>query len=158
MRWRPMRRASERRTRAATAAKILGLFHTGNMDVALDRKFLKKGTVDKFPDQPGLVQLTDVALTQLAKNQDGFFVMIEGASVDKQKHTLDWERAEFEMIEFDQAVGVAREFVKTHPDTLLIVTGDHTHGNSLIGTIDPASRGEEARERHAPRRGGRARL
>ena len=125
----------------SNSGKILGLFHTGNMDVALDRKFLKKGTVDKFPDQPGLVQLTDVALTQLAKNQDGFFVMIEGASVDKQKHTLDWERAEFDMIEFDQAVGVAREFVKTHPDTLLIVTGDHTHGNSLIGTIDPA-RGE----------------
>ena len=34
--------------------KLLGLFHTGNMDGVLDRKFLKKGTVSKFPDQPDL--------------------------------------------------------------------------------------------------------
>jgi alkaline phosphatase len=125
----------------SNSGKILGLFHTGNMDVALDRMFLKKGTVDKFPDQPGLARMTDVALGQLSKDPDGFFVMIEGASVDKQKHTMDWERAMIDMIEFDQAVGVAQKFVAEHPDTLLIVTGDHTHGNSLVGTIDPA-RGE----------------
>ena len=121
---------------AAGKPKLLGLFNTSNVDGALDRMFLKKGTVDKFPDQPGLVQMTTVAIDQLSKNPDGFFVMIEGASVDKQKHTMDWERAEFDMIEFDQAVGVAQAFVAEHPDTLLIVTGDHTHGNSLIGTID----------------------
>ena len=122
----------------SNSGKILGLFHTGNMDVALDRKFLGKGTVGKVPDQPGLVEMTEVALGQLSKNPDGFFAMIEGASVDKQKHTMDWERAMIDMIEFDQAVGVAQAFVAAHPDTLLIVTGDHTHGNSLIGTIDPA--------------------
>lgn len=125
-------------TAGSNSGKILGLFHTGNMDVALDRKFLKKGTVEKFPDQPGLVDMTEVALSQLSKNPDGFFVMIEGASVDKQKHTMDWERAMFDMIEFDQAVGVAKAFVAENPDTLLIVTGDHTHGNSLIGSIDPS--------------------
>lgn len=125
----------------SNSGKILGLFHTGNMDVALDRMFLRKGTVDDFPDQPGLVKMTEVALGQLSKNPEGFFVMIEGASVDKQKHTLDWERAMVDMIEFDQAIGVARAFVAEHPDTLLVVTGDHTHGNALVGTIDP-TRGE----------------
>ncbi|MFO1211064.1 MAG: alkaline phosphatase [Amaricoccus sp.] len=125
----------------SNSGKLLGLFHTGNMDVALDRMFLKKGTVEQFPAQPGLVQMTEIALDQLSKDPDGFVVMIEAASVDKQKHTLDWERAEFDMIEFDQAVGVAQKFVAEHPDTLLVVTGDHTHGNALIGTIDPA-RGE----------------
>lgn len=125
----------------SNSGKVLGLFHTGNMDVALDRMFLKKGTVDKFPDQPGLVQMTEVALDQLSKDPDGFVVMIEAASVDKQKHTIDWERAMFDMIEFDQAIGVAQKFVAEHPDTLLVVTGDHTHGNALVGTIDPA-RGE----------------
>ena len=34
--------------------KLLGLFNTGNIDGALDRFFLKKGTVAKFPDQPDL--------------------------------------------------------------------------------------------------------
>lgn len=125
-------------TAGSNSGKILGLFHTGNMDTALDRKFLGKGTVDKFPDQPGLVEMTEAAIAQLSKDPDGFFVMIEAATVDKMKHPMDWERAMIDTIEFDQAIGVAQKFVAEHPDTLLIVTGDHTHGNSLIGTIDPA--------------------
>ena len=34
--------------------RLLGLFATGNMDGALDRKFLKGGGVKKFPEQPDL--------------------------------------------------------------------------------------------------------
>ncbi len=127
--------------------KILGLFHPANMDVTLDREFLKKGTVAKFPNQPGLVEMTKVALAQLSKNQDGFFLMVEGASIDKMSHPMDWERALFETIEFDQAIGVGIEFLKTHPDTLIVVTGDHTHGVSLIGTIDDDKPGTEMREK-----------
>ncbi|WP_029005629.1 alkaline phosphatase [Azorhizobium doebereinerae] len=136
----------------ATAAgtntgKILGLFHPANMDVTLDREFLKKGTVAKFPNQPGLVEMTKAALGQLSKNPDGFFLMVEGASVDKMSHPMDWERALFETIEFDQAIGVGLEFLKAHPDTLIVVTGDHTHGISIIGTIDDNKPGTEMREK-----------
>ncbi|HSI39012.1 MAG TPA: alkaline phosphatase [Xanthobacteraceae bacterium] len=127
--------------------KVLGLFHTGNMDTVLDRQFLKKGTVEKFPNQPGLVDMTEAALGQLAKNPDGFFLMVEGASIDKMSHPMDWDRALYETIEFDQAVGVALEFAKTHPDTLIVVTGDHTHGVSVIGTIDDSKPGTEMREK-----------
>ncbi len=38
----------------ADPRKLLGLFHPVNMDGVLDRRFLKKGTVYKFPDQPDL--------------------------------------------------------------------------------------------------------
>ncbi len=127
--------------------KILGLFHTGNMDVTLDRDFLKKGTVAKFPNQPGLVEMTKVALGELSKDQDGFFLMVEGASIDKMSHPMDWERALVETIEFDKTIGLVREFIKTHPDTLLVVTGDHTHGVSIIGTIDDDKPGTEMREK-----------
>jgi len=127
--------------------KILGLFHPGNMDTTLDRDFLKKGTVDKFPNQPGLVEMTEVALGELAKNQDGFFLMVEGSSIDKMSHPMDWERAVFETIEFDKTIGLVQEFVKTHPDTLVVVAGDHTHGVSLIGTIDDEKKGEEMRDK-----------
>ncbi|BAF88983.1 alkaline phosphatase [Azorhizobium caulinodans ORS 571] len=140
------------KTELASAAgtntgKILGLFHPANMDVTLDREFLKKGTVEKFPNQPGLVEMTKVALNQLAKNPDGFFLMVEGASIDKMSHPMDWERALFETIEFDQAVGVGIEFLKTHPDTLIVVTGDHTHGISIIGTIDDNKPGPDMRDK-----------
>jgi alkaline phosphatase len=129
------------------SGKILGLFHTGNMDVTLDREFLKKGTVGKFPNQPGLKDMTKVALDQLSKNPDGFFLMIEGASIDKMSHPMDWDRAIYETIEFDQVVGMARDFAKTHPDTLIVVTGDHTHGVSIIGTIDDEKPGTDMREK-----------
>ncbi len=129
------------------SGKILGLFHTGNMDTKLDRSFLKTGTVDKFPDQPGLVDMTQTALDQLSKNPDGFFLMVEGASIDKMSHPMDWDRAVIETIEFDQAVGVAKEFARTHPDTLIVVAGDHTHGVSLIGTIDDDKPGTEMRDK-----------
>lgn len=127
--------------------KILGLFHTGNMDTLLDREFLKKGTVADFPNQPGLVEMTTAALAQLAKNPDGFFLMVEGASIDKMSHPMDWERAMVDTIEFDKAIGVALEFQKNNPDTLIVVTGDHTHGVSIIGTIDDKKPGTEMREK-----------
>ena len=73
------------------------------MDVTLDRDFLKKGTVETFPNQPGLVEMTNVALGELSKNPDGFFLMVEGASVDKMSHPMDWERSMVEVIEFDKA-------------------------------------------------------
>jgi alkaline phosphatase len=127
--------------------KLLGLFHTGNMDTILDRKFLKKGTVGKFPNQPGLMDMTKAALEQLSKNPDGFFLMVEGASIDKMSHPMDWDRALYETIEFDQTIGLAREFAAKHPDTLIVVTGDHAHGTSIIGTIDDEKPGTDMREK-----------
>ncbi|MER8520746.1 alkaline phosphatase [Mesorhizobium sp. M1076] len=133
--------------KGTNTGKILGLFHTGNMDTTLDREFLKKGSVEKFPNQPGLVEMTQTALDQLSKDEDGFFLMVEAASVDKMSHPMDWERSLFETIEFDKAVGIGMEFAKTHPDTLIVATGDHTHGVSIIGTIDDQKPGEEMRDK-----------
>lgn len=129
----------------SNTGKLLGLFHTSNMDTLLDRNFLKKGTVDKFPNQPGLVDMTKAALGELSKNQDGFFLMVEAANIDKMSHPLDWDRAVVETIEFDKAIGVAREFAAKNPDTLIVVTGDHTHGVSIIGTVDDDKPGDEMR-------------
>ncbi|MBL3607941.1 alkaline phosphatase [Rhodovulum sulfidophilum] len=133
--------------RGSDAERLLGLFHTGNMDTKLDRSFLHQGTVGKFPNQPGLVEMTEAALDQLSKNEEGFFLMVEGASIDKMSHPMDWDRAVIDTIEFDQAIASARAFAETHPDTLIVVTGDHTHGVSVIGTIDDDKPGDEMREK-----------
>lgn len=131
----------------SNTGKLLGLFHTGNLDTTLDREFLKKGTVDKFPEQPGLIAMTEAALGQLAKNAEGFVLVVEAANVDKMSHPLDWDRAVVDTIEFDKAVGVAREFAEKNPDTLIVVTGDHTHGVSIIGTVDDEKEGADMREK-----------
>lgn len=135
----------------ANDGKILGLFHTGNMDTTLDREFLKKGTVGKFPAQPGLVEMTKVALDTLSKNQEGFFLVVEAANIDKMTHPLDNERAVVDTIEFDKAIGVAKEFAASNPNTMIVVTGDHTHGITIVGTVDDTVEGTDMREKVAGR-------
>lgn len=127
------------------ADRVLGLFHPGNMDGALDRKFLKKGSVGKFPDQPDLTDMARTALDVLSRNPEGFVLVLEAGLVDKYSHPLDWERAVYDTIMFDKVVALAREFCEKNPDTLLIVTGDHTHSISVAGTVDDRLPGTEMR-------------
>lgn len=118
-----------------SAEKLLGLYHLNNMNVYVDRAMLKNPKVlGNFKDQPGLVEMTDRAIKALSKNDKGFFLMVEGACVDKQLHVLDWQRAAYDNIEMDKAVGLAQEFAKKNPDTLIVVVADHAHGASITGT------------------------
>jgi len=122
---------------AAKADRLLGLFHTGNMDGALDRKFLKGGTVKKFPDQPDLTDQVAAALEVLSRKPQGFFLMVESGLIDKYTHLLDMERAAYDTIMLDNAVKLARDWAAARGnDTLILVTPDHNHPISLIGTID----------------------
>ena len=130
-----------------TDGKILGLFNTGNLDTTLDIRQLKKGTVEQFPDQPLVADMTRAALDVLSKDPDGFFLMVEDGHTDKATHALDWERAVYDMIALDQAIAVAREFQEANPDTLIIFVGDHTHGLSITGTVDDDKPGDEMREK-----------
>ena len=117
--------------------KLLGLFTLGNMDGALDRKFLKGGTVGKFPEQPDLTEQVGAALEVLSKNPSGFFLMVESGMIDKYTHLLDMERAVYDTIMLDNAVRLAREWAAAHgDDTLILVIADHNHPIGLLGTID----------------------
>jgi len=131
--------ATELRSAAPRSRKLLGLFHPDNMDGVLDRKFLHKGTVPQFPDQPDLTEMTRAALDVLSRNPDGFVLMVEAGLIDKFSHRLDWERSTWDTIMLSNAVQVARDFVGRHHDTLILVTADHTHGLSIVGTVDEAS-------------------
>ena len=121
--------------------KLFGVFHPDNMDGSLDRLFLKKNTVPEFPNQPDLTEMTQSAINVLSKNPSGFFLMIEAALIDKFNHPLDWERAAFDTIMLSNAVKIAKDFAKTHPDTLIIVTPDHTHSGSISGVVNDAKPG-----------------
>jgi alkaline phosphatase len=47
---------------------------------------------------------------------------------------MDWQRAAYDTIEMDKAVGIARDFAARDGSTLIIVTADHAHGVSITGT------------------------
>lgn len=118
-------------------SKLLGLFNAGNMDGVLDRKFLKGGTVGKYPDQPDLTEQVRVALDVLSRKPEGFVLMVESGLIDKYTHALDMERAVYDTIMLDDAVKLARDWAASRgDDTLILVVADHNHPISLIGTID----------------------
>ena len=119
----------------ANSPKLLGLYHKNHLNVYLDREVLQNSEVlGKFTNQPNLMDMTKVALNALSQNKAGFFLMIEGASIDKELHKMDWQRAAYDTIEFDKAVGIAREFARENGETLIIVVADHAHGASITGT------------------------
>lgn len=115
---------------------ILGLFAMNNMDVYMDREHIPNAeVVGDFNDQPNLVEMTAKALDVLSKNDNGFFLVSEGASIDKQLHAMDWHRAVYDAIEFDQAIAYAKDWAKENgDDTLIVVVADHSHGVSITGT------------------------
>jgi alkaline phosphatase len=132
---------------ASGKTRFLGLFNDGNIDGAFDLRFARKGTVERFPDQPDVTEQTRAALQMLSKNPEGFFLMVESGRIDKYSHSLDWERAVFDTIMLDNAVQVAKDFAAKRNDTLIIVVPDHTHAVSVVGTYDDAKAGQSARER-----------
>jgi alkaline phosphatase len=114
------------------------------MNVYVDKAIEKNPDVLKtFPDQPALFDMTQKAIDILSKNNKGFFLMVEGASIDKQLHAMDWERSIWDAIEFDKAIGIAKRFADINKDTLVIVVGDHNHSVSVYGTVDNSKSGRD---------------
>lgn len=132
---------------AGGSKKLLGLYNTSNIDCAFDLRLAKKGSIAKFPDQPDVVEQTKAALEMLKGAQDGFFLMVESARIDKYSHSLDWERAVFDTIMLDNAVKAAKEFAGDRNDTLIIVVPDHAHPISIIGTYDDDRPGQLLRDK-----------
>jgi alkaline phosphatase len=132
---------------AKGANKLLGLFNPVNIDGALDRFFLKKGTVGKYPDQPDLTDQVSAALDVLSKNDKGFVLMVESGRIDKYSHSLDWERSVYDTIMLDNAVKLAKEFASRRNDTLIIVVADHAHPTAIVGTYDDDRPGQQLRDK-----------
>lgn len=127
---------------STSATKLLGLFAFSNMNVAKDKLDKRRGAstiVDAYglPDQPLLEEMTTAALNVLKKDAQGFVLMVEAASIDKQAHNMDTERWLLDTIEFDKAIGVAQAFAQANPDTLVVVTADHEcAGVNIIGAAN----------------------
>ncbi|MGH8582033.1 MAG: alkaline phosphatase [Gammaproteobacteria bacterium] len=117
---------------------LLGLFSLSNMNIALDKINGRRGAstiVDDygFPAQPLLEEMTQKALDVLdAQSPHGFVLMVEGASIDKQAHSMDSERWILDTIEFDKAIAVAKAYAEGHGDTLVLVTADHECGGVAV--------------------------
>lgn len=122
----------------ATPGKLLGLFSLSNMNIALDKINGRRGSSSVvndygFPDQPMLDEMTAKALDVMdANSPNGFVLMVEGASIDKQAHQMDSSRWMLDVIEFDRSIKLAKDYAASHPGTLVLVTADHECSGAVI--------------------------
>lgn len=137
---------------ADPAARALGVFCRGNLPVWLDRHVFPENLaqLDNDPagaagaaatDLPGLKDMTLKAVDVLrARGGDaGFFLMAEAASIDKQMHSLDYDRALGDLLELDDTVRATVDRLRdlgALDETLVLVTSDHGHGFDVFGGVD----------------------
>ena len=103
---------------------VVGLFAPLEMEPALDRG-------------PVLEDCATKAI-ELLDNKKGFFLMIEGSSIDDWCHRHKIGQSMEELFDFDRTVGKVLKWAEKDGETLVIVTADHaTGGLTLIkGSID----------------------
>ncbi len=80
---------------------------------------------------PALKDLTQLALKQL-KNNKGFFLMVESASIDKQSHKRNPCGSIGEAQQLFETVQVALDFAKDNKDTLILITADHGQAAQIV--------------------------
>lgn len=130
--------------KADQKAPLLGLFAEGNMPVRLkgpqasfhgnlDLPPVKcEVNADRNASVPTLAAMTKKAIDLLKVNQKGFFLQVEGASIDKQAHANNPCGQFGETMDLDEAVQVALDFAKKDGNTLVIVTADHAHATQIV--------------------------
>lgn len=123
---------------------LLGLFADGNMPVRwLGPKASYHGNLDKpavtcennparTAATPTLAAMTDKAIALLKGNPNGFFLQVEGASIDKQDHAANPCGQIGETVDLDEAVQKALAFARADGNTLVIVTADHAHSSQIV--------------------------
>ena len=78
--------------------------------------------------------LVTEALEYLSKDEDGFFLMAEGAHIDHGAHENNMQYMLEELLAFDDAVKAACAWAKNRDDTVVIVTADHETGCLMLGS------------------------
>jgi len=123
---------------------VLGLFNDSNMSLEWTgpAASLGKGNAPEAckegqrpANEPSLAAMTRRAIDLLDQrsNRKGFFLQVEGASIDKQDHATNACGQIGETVAFDRAIGVALDYQEDHPDTLVVVTADHSHTSQIVG-------------------------
>ncbi|MFY8352434.1 alkaline phosphatase [Pseudoalteromonas sp. SSM20] len=88
--------------------------------------------IDQYPTR--LSDMAEQTFSLLDKNKEnGFFVMLEGSQIDWCGHANDIACAMAEMDDFANAIKKAKQYVDSNPETLLVVTADHSTGGLTLG-------------------------
>lgn len=120
--------------------KIQAADRVGVLPPAVETGYIVKGRQDFLPNATR--QAIDF-LHQRAKDGKGFFLMVEGARIDKACHGNDFPSAVKELLDFDRAIAEAIRFADEDGNTLVVISADHETGGLVVWDGDPKKGNEE---------------
>lgn len=115
----------------AKGQKILGLFANEEM---FQQAPEGKGAI--YNPTVSLPDMTKKAIDTLSQNKKGFFLVVEEEGIDEMAHNNNAELTIKAGQQLDNTVKMAKKYAKTHPDTLVLVTSDHSTGGLSLETSD----------------------
>lgn len=104
----------------------IGLFTADHMSFEIDRD---------PSEEPSLAGMTRRAIELLDRDPDGFFLMVEGSRIDHAAHDNDPAAMCRDILAYDAAVSVAREFARRDGRVLLLSVSDHETGGLTLSRI-----------------------
>ena len=81
---------------------------------------------------PTMTEMTLKAIDLLDDDEDGFFLMVEGAHIDKKSHQNQGDGMTDALVAFDQAIQAAVDYAAAKGDTMVLVTADHETGGITL--------------------------
>jgi len=96
--------------------------------------FADKGLPSALDDSNNyrLSTMTKTAIKQL-ENNEGYFLLVEASQIDWAGHSNDIATAMAEMSDLAKAMEYLENYVKQNPDTLVVLTADHSTGGLTVG-------------------------
>ncbi|MCW2277673.1 alkaline phosphatase [Heliophilum fasciatum] len=93
--------------------------------------------IDRIPaEEPSLAEMTSKAIELLSRDEDGFFLMVEGSKIDWAAHANDTVGIISDTLAFNQAFEAALEFAQRDGNTVVIAATDHGNSGISIGNYD----------------------
>lgn len=123
---------------------LLGQFEEAGYQVLMNDQDLQNSNSDRllglFADdgmernsgEPSTARMAEKALEILSKDDDGFFLMLEGSQIDWAGHGNNSEYLVREVEDFDNAVKAVLDFAREDGETLVVLTADHETGGMTL--------------------------
>lgn len=112
----------------------IGLFNDDQMMYEIDRS--------RQPDQePSLLEMVETALNSLHRatkwSFKGYFLMIEASRIDHAGHANDAAAHLHDTIMYNEVMGFVKEWIDSHPDTMMMSAADHETGGLTLNGFNP---------------------
>jgi alkaline phosphatase len=123
---------------------LLGQFEEAGYQVLMNEHDLQDSGSDRLlglfaadglernEGEPSSAMMAKKALEILSRDDDGFFLMLEGSQIDWAGHANNSEYLLREVEDFDNAVKAVLDFAREDGETLVVLTADHETGGMTL--------------------------